>query len=81
MQPCVRVQGVLILVLVDVGLGRPETMCRRTSPRPVLILVLVDVGLGPLAVAGSHGLGFVLILVLVDVGLGRCLDKLVKPGH
>ena len=39
------VQGVLILVLVDVGLGPPEE--ERKLSFIVLILVLVDVGLGP----------------------------------
>ena len=38
--------NVLILVLVDVGLGRRPSLISQIAPR-VLILVLVDVGLGP----------------------------------
>ena len=38
---------VLILVLVDVGLGLRPLRGQGSSPPPVLILVLVDVGLGP----------------------------------
>ena len=45
--------GVLILVLVDVGLGLTTTVYGRTCVSPVLILVLVDVGLGPPAKASS----------------------------
>ena len=43
----VPVLTVLILVLVDVGLGRWTFRTRRSYSREVLILVLVDVGLGP----------------------------------
>ena len=38
---------VLILVLVDVGLGQADGEVRREDAVRVLILVLVDVGLGP----------------------------------
>ena len=62
--------SVLILVLVDVGLGllRILPLLFRVV---VLILVLVDVGLGRIEVVTIFigGCG-VLILVLVDVGLG-----------
>ena len=39
--------GVLILVLVDVGLGLSATGRSGLLKAMVLILVLVDVGLGP----------------------------------
>ena len=39
---------VLILVLVDVGLGPLRVVVAEAHDRLVLILVLVDVGLGPL---------------------------------
>ena len=39
--------SVLILVLVDVGLGRIEVVTIFIGGCGVLILVLVDVGLGP----------------------------------
>ena len=38
--------AVLILVLVDVGLGLVEALCDKADALIVLILVLVDVGLG-----------------------------------
>ena len=38
---------VLILVLVDVGLGPLKRAVERLKAMGVLILVLVDVGLGP----------------------------------
>ena len=61
---------VLILVLVDVGLGRRLVRIIKEL-RAVLILVLVDVGLGHrCASAVLPSGGVVLILVLVDVGLG-----------
>ena len=41
----VTAENVLILVLVDVGLG-PSATSRRSVTTSVLILVLVDVGLG-----------------------------------
>ena len=59
---------VLILVLVDVGLGHPCATAPAISP--VLILVLVDVGLGRPVIVTSADVAAVLILVLVDVGLG-----------
>ena len=40
------VEDVLILVLVDVGLGHHGGVRRRMAGLHVLILVLVDVGLG-----------------------------------
>ena len=46
---CNKAIGVLILVLVDVGLGRPWIAAesdRAVGCKEVLILVLVDVGLG-----------------------------------
>ena len=61
--------AVLILVLVDVGLGH-EAVRNVMFERFVLILVLVDVGLGHGAAALSAVFTAVLILVLVDVGLG-----------
>ena len=60
---------VLILVLVDVGLGQAEVF-RHCCGSPVLILVLVDVGLGRTGEAVAKEGLYVLILVLVDVGLG-----------
>ena len=66
---------VLILVLVDVGLG-PCTEALKAFSDIVLILVLVDVGLGPSYVTCLTSVcGVVLILVLVDVGLGRLRKK------
>ena len=41
---------VLILVLVDVGLGRGVPLTRPVHKGAVLILVLVDVGLGPMVI-------------------------------
>ena len=61
---------VLILVLVDVGLGHVRGVPRPRRGEPVLILVLVDVGLGHGSVVRRPVLHYVLILVLVDVGLG-----------
>ena len=46
--PFCHLLQVLILVLVDVGLGRPVWLRPELVPL-VLILVLVDVGLGPTA--------------------------------
>ena len=66
----VMLNKVLILVLVDVGLG-PRCLCAFEGlERNVLILVLVDVGLGLANEKGSLIQLDVLILVLVDVGLG-----------
>ena len=42
----VQDEDVLILVLVDVGLGLPYSLFLIPLERAVLILVLVDVGLG-----------------------------------
>ena len=64
-------KNVLILVLVEDGLGVPLPRKVATSLTPVLILVLVEDGLG-----GAHktpdwnGIERVLILVLVEDGLG-----------
>ena len=69
---------VLILVLVDVGLG-PQWFLGGRALHAVLILVLVDVGLGQ--AEGTYafcGEEEVLILVLVDVGLG--LHSLRRAG-
>ena len=70
-KPIAAELGVLILVLVDVGLGHTIAagMCSLSE---VLILVLVDVGLGRAmpALVGRIS-SAVLILVLVDVGLGH----------
>ena len=60
---------VLILVLVDVGLGHSKWLPKLFEVR-VLILVLVDVGLGQVCPADLESMLEVLILVLVDVGLG-----------
>ena len=62
--------SVLILVLVDVGLGPFDESLRSCGCISVLILVLVDVGLGPVEKNSWRELRYVLILVLVDVGLG-----------
>ena len=62
--------GVLILVLLDDGLG---PLCRcllKCHIRNVLILVLLDDGLGPPKFDASGNLMRVLILVLLDDGLG-----------
>ena len=48
-------QKVLILVLVDVGLGRLPLGVRGMGRGLVLILVLVDVGLGRSEDAGADG--------------------------
>ena len=75
--PRTRFQGVmittvLILVLVDVGLGH-DRQAWFDPALLVLILVLVDVGLGPPAALCGEVQAGVLILVLVDVGLGHSL--------
>ena len=72
-------QVVLILVLVDVGLGPPSHRTGDPVACVVLILVLVDVGLGPAnPMFTVDDLKAVLILVLVDVGLGRLLEMELK---
>ena len=52
-----EIQDVLILVLVDVGLGR-QHMLLTGAPGAVLILVLVDVGLGLPRQVGQRQLGW-----------------------
>ena len=77
--PCVCVLfaikcTVLILVLVDVGLGHAATEAEDLATEGVLILVLVDVGLGRRVEIYPRSRMRVLILVLVDVGLGLLHD-------
>ena len=69
---------VLILVLVDVGLG-PTGWRPSWRSWSVLILVLVDVGLGLLSSTCRLQKICVLILVLVDVGLGRAFRRVRGP--
>ena len=45
-RPPARPRAVLILVLVDVGLGQSKMILYSSQSTSVLILVLVDVGLG-----------------------------------
>ena len=69
---------VLILVLVDVGLGQEEVQTIAVELMKVLILVLVDVGLGQTHYVQRTSEGPVLILVLVDVGLGPPVSSSAK---
>ena len=50
----VHLPVVLILVLVDVGLGLSPQVCINMYHSRVLILVLVDVGLGRLTATPRH---------------------------
>ena len=67
---CRQCRKVLILVLVDVGLGLADHL-REELAKYVLILVLVDVGLGRFRRSHDSQPRRVLILVLVGVGLGH----------
>ncbi len=61
---------VLILVLVEDGLGHLGSSCPWPLQEDVLILVLVEDGLGQSARIPKASLSLVLILVLVEDGLG-----------
>ena len=69
---------VLILVLVDVGLGHDAELRKYTTLEGGLIRVLVDVGLGLSKRRPVHEACTVLILVLVDVGLGHVIDSIIN---
>ncbi len=66
----VLIRVVLILVLVEDGLGAGVKLTLRVVPYEVLILVLVEDGLGGRLTWLSAGFNGVLILVLVEDGLG-----------
>ena len=68
---------VLILVLVEDGLGEGEELYENRSFNKVLILVLVEDGLGVDAeIENAPQQSIVLILVLVEDGLGEQLLEL-----
>ena len=71
---CTRLQRycnvVLILVLVEDGLGDLAALPNTTTPKRVLILVLVEDGLGAPNQGRMIFFALVLILVLVEDGLG-----------
>ena len=70
---------VLILVLVEDGLGAATTVFPKRIPEVVLILVLVEDGLGGCG-KRSYRMGrIVLILVLVEDGLGVRLEYILVP--
>ena len=69
--PLRKPQWVLILVLVEDGLGVFELLIGWEIRDIVLILVLVEDGLGVLAAALKALSARVLILVLVEDGLGE----------
>ena len=69
---------VLILVLVEDGLGGDLAAAIRSVTEAVLILVLVEDGLGGLTRAAPSPHSYpVLILVLVEDGLGDSVEPLV----
>ena len=63
--------SVLILVLVEDGLGLNSISSSGTASKKVLILVLVEDGLGPILARYRGRVEIVLILVLVEDGLGQ----------
>ena len=74
---CITRMAVLILVLVEDGLGAAAVAAEYKARDGVLILVLVEDGLGE-TLKGRHitWLSPVLILVLVEDGLGEPPRKL-----